>query len=101
MVEAKFAISPLGKAFEKQTEKQVGALKSLGLSNKKDELKQIEGIFPQNLMNGFIRVKLKEIVNPIRHKGMARVWHIGSVADCFVCCWSIRDPEKVKFLENS
>ena len=69
MVEAKFAISPLGKAFGKQTEKQVGALKSLDLSNKKDELKQIEGIFPQNLMNSFIRVKLKEIVNPIGHGG--------------------------------
>ena len=38
---AKFEYSPLGKAFEKQTEKQVGDLKSLDLSNKKDELKQI------------------------------------------------------------
>ena len=101
MVEAKFAISPLGKAFEKQTEKQVGALKSLDLSNKKYELKQIEGIFPKRLMNGFNRVKLKEIVNPIRHWGMARVRHIVSVADCFVCCGSIRDLEKMEFLENS
>ena len=33
--QAKFAYTPLGKAFEKQTEKQVGALKSLDLSNKK------------------------------------------------------------------
>ena len=33
--QAKLAYSPLGKAFQKQTEKQVGALKSLGLSNKK------------------------------------------------------------------
>ena len=33
--QAKLTYSPLGKAFEKQTEKQVGALKSLGLSNKK------------------------------------------------------------------
>ena len=32
--QAKFAYSPLGKAFEKQTEKQVGPLKSLELSNK-------------------------------------------------------------------
>ena len=60
--QAKFAYSPLGKAFEKQTEKQVGALKSLALSNKKDELKQIEGIFPQNLMSDLTCVKLKEIV---------------------------------------
>ena len=57
--QAKFAYAPLGKAFEKQTEKQVGAIKSLDLSNK---LKQTEGIFPQNLMNDLIRVKLKKIV---------------------------------------
>ena len=43
--QAKFAYSPLGKAFEKQTEKQVGPRESLDHSNKKDELKQIEGIF--------------------------------------------------------
>ena len=71
MVEAKFAISPLGKAFEKQTEKQVGALKSLDLSNKKDELKQIEGIFPQNLINDLIRDKVREtskIPDSLHHK---------------------------------
>ena len=44
--QAKFAYFPLGKAFEKKTGKQVGALKPRSLSNKKDELKQIEGIFP-------------------------------------------------------
>ena len=41
----------------------IGALKPLNPSNKKDELKQIEGIFPQNLMSNLIRAKLKEIVN--------------------------------------
>ena len=60
--QAKFAYSPLEKAFEKQIEKQVGILKSLDLSNKKSELKKIEGIFPHNLMNDLIRLKLKEIV---------------------------------------
>ena len=45
--QAKFTYSPLGRALEKQTEKQVGALRTLDLSNKKDELKQIEGIFPK------------------------------------------------------
>ena len=55
----KFAYSPL----EKQTEKHVGALKSLDTSNKKYKLKKTEGIFPQNLMNDLIRVKLKEIIN--------------------------------------
>ena len=38
---------------------QVDAIKSLDLSN---ELKRIQGIFPQNLMNDLIHVKLKEIV---------------------------------------
>ena len=32
-------------------------------SNKNDELKQTEGIFPKNLMIDLIRAKLKEIVN--------------------------------------
>ena len=50
----KLAYSPLQKAFEKQTEKQVGALKSLDLFNIKDELKQTESIFSLNLMNDFI-----------------------------------------------
>ena len=60
--QAKFAYYPLGKAFKKQTEKQICALKSLDLSNKKDELKINEGIFPQNLVNNLICVELKEIV---------------------------------------
>ena len=57
--QAKFAYSPLGKTFEKQTEKQVGAIKSPEPSNK---LKWIEGIFPQNVMNNLIRAKLKKII---------------------------------------
>ena len=46
---------------EKKTKKQVDPLKSLNLSNKIDELKQIESIFPQNQMNDLILDKLKEI----------------------------------------
>ena len=49
---AKFAYPSLGKAFEKETERQVDAIKSLDPSNK---LKQMKGIFPQNLMNDLIR----------------------------------------------
>ena len=56
--QAKFAYCLLGKAFEKQTEKQDDAIKSLDPSNK---LKQIQDIFPQNLMDDLIRAKLKEI----------------------------------------
>ena len=62
MQQAKFAYSPLRKAFEKHTENWVGAVKFLDLPNKKDELKQIESIFPQNLMNDLVCVKFKEIV---------------------------------------
>ena len=62
--QAKFTYFPLGKALEKQTGKQVGALKFLDLSKKKkDELKQTEGIFPLNLMNDLGRAKLKEVIN--------------------------------------
>ena len=61
--QANFPYSPLGEVFEQQAEKQVGAIKSLILSNKKDELKQIEGIFLQNLTNDLICAILKEIAN--------------------------------------
>ena len=60
--QVKFPHFRLGKALEKQTEKQFVALKSLDLSNKKYELQQIKGIFSQNVMNDLIRVKLKEII---------------------------------------
>ena len=43
----------------KNKQKKVDAIKSVDLFNKKDELKQIEGIFPQHLMNDLIRPKLK------------------------------------------
>ena len=42
----KFMYSPLGKALDIQTKKEVDALKSLKLSKKIDELNQIECIFP-------------------------------------------------------
>ena len=42
---AKYAYYPLEKVLEKPTEKQVCPLKSLDLSNKKEKLKKIEGIF--------------------------------------------------------
>ena len=38
----------------KQNKEQIGASKSLDLSNEKYELKQVEGILPQNLMNNLI-----------------------------------------------
>ena len=60
--QAKITYSPLERSFEKQTEEQFAVVESLDLSDKKDELKQIEGIYPQNLMNDLIRATLKEIV---------------------------------------
>ena len=47
----------------KNKTKQVGAINSLNLFNKKGELKPIKHIFPQNLMNDLIRDKLKEILH--------------------------------------
>ena len=55
--QVKFAYDPFGKALKNQTEKHVGALKSLNPYDKKDQLKQVEGIFSQNLMNDLIQVK--------------------------------------------
>ena len=56
--QAKFTYSPLGKAFEKQTKEQVKAIKDLNISDKTNELKQIEGIFPQNGLNDLISNKI-------------------------------------------
>ena len=60
--QAKFSYSPFRKSFSKTNRKMVGAIESLDFSNKKDELKKIEGIFPQSFMNDLIRPTLKEIV---------------------------------------
>ena len=46
----------------KNKQKQFRALRSTDLSNKKDEVKQIEGIFPKNMLNDLIVNKSKEIV---------------------------------------
>ena len=44
--QARFAYSPLRNAFQKQTKRQVDALKSLNASNKINQLKQIENLVP-------------------------------------------------------
>ena len=49
--QAKFTNSPLEKALEKQT-----------FSNKTDELRQVEGIFPKNLLNDLIISKLEDLI---------------------------------------
>ena len=59
--QAKFRYYLSGKAFEKQTNKQVVVTKSLNLSSKINELSQIKNIFLQNQLNDFITDKLKEV----------------------------------------
>ena len=56
--QAKFTYSLLGEAFEKQIKEQVKTLKDLNIFDKRNALKQIECIFPQNLLNDFISDKL-------------------------------------------
>ena len=55
--QAKFTYSPLWKAFEKQTKEQVQAVKDLNVFYKKNELKWIENIFPQNILDDMISNK--------------------------------------------
>ena len=57
--QAMFTYCPLRKDLEKKTEKEVKVPNST--SNKKGELKQIEGIFPKNMLNDLIINKLKVI----------------------------------------
>ena len=52
----------MAKNFEKQTKEQLIAIKDLNISNKTNAFKQIESIFPQNVLNGLISVKLKKII---------------------------------------
>ena len=49
-------------AFEQQAEKQVSTLKPLDLSNEKDELKQTDSIYPQNLMNALFKILLRKMI---------------------------------------
>ena len=63
MEKSKFTYSLLGKVLEKQTEKQVDALPSLNLSDKTDELKQTERIFPNNLLTNVINDRAKKSLN--------------------------------------
>ena len=57
--QVKFADSFLGKTFEEQTEKQVGALKSLELSNKKKSIKTNWGYIAPKFDERFMLSKKK------------------------------------------
>ena len=56
--QAKFTDSPSGKGFKEQTKEQVKVIKDLNISDKTNELKQIEGVLPQNLLHDLISNKL-------------------------------------------
>ena len=71
--QVKFEYSPLGKALDKQTEKQVGAIKSLDLPNNKYKLKVQQVIFSQNLVNDVIRDKLTKLICKILLKQVISV----------------------------
>ena len=61
--QAIFTYSPLGKAFEKQTKEQVKAIKGLNISDKVNKLKQIENMFPKDVINDLTVNKLKKNVD--------------------------------------
>ena len=52
----------MGKAFEEQTKEQVKAIKDLNISDKTNGLKEIENIFPKDVINDLIITKLKKII---------------------------------------
>ena len=58
-----FIYSSLGKVFEKQTKKQFKALKDLNISDKVNELKEIENIFPKDVISDLIITELKKFLN--------------------------------------
>ena len=51
------------KAFKEQIKVQLKAIKDLNISDKTNELKKIEGIIPQNLLNDLNRDKLNKIID--------------------------------------
>ena len=61
--QAKFTYSPLGKVFKEQTKEQAKAIKDLNTSDKRNKLKQIENIFPQNLLNDLVSDQIKKVLS--------------------------------------
>ena len=48
----------MGGVFKEQKKEQVKAIKDLNIPDKTNELKQIGGIFPQNVLNDLISNKI-------------------------------------------
>ena len=74
--QAKFTYSFLGTPLEKETEKQIDALKSLIVLGKTDQLKQVQRMFPQNIATDLIRNRLTEI-KVVQHEiSIVKVWPV-------------------------
>ena len=74
--QAKFTYSFVGTPLENGTEKQIDALKSLIVSAKTDELKQVQRMFPQNIANDLIRNRLTEIKVVQQKTFLLKVWPV-------------------------
>ena len=53
----------MGKVFKEQTKEQANAIKDLNISDKINKLKQIENIFPQNLLNDLVTDQFKKVLS--------------------------------------
>ena len=53
----------MGKVFKEQTKEQAKAIKDLNISDKINKLKQIENIFPQNLLNDLVTDQFKKVLS--------------------------------------
>ena len=74
--QAKFTYSFVGAPLENRTEKQINALKSLIVSAKTDELKQVQRMFPQNIANDLIRNRLTEIKVVQQRTFLVKFWPV-------------------------
>ena len=53
----------MGKVFKEQTKEQAKAIKDLNTSDKRNKLKRIENIFPQNLLNDLVSDQFKKVLS--------------------------------------
>ena len=53
----------MGKVFKEQTKEQAKAIKDLNTSDKRNKLKQIENISPQNLLNDLVSDQIKKVLS--------------------------------------
>ena len=69
---------------KQQTKKKVDALKSLIFSNKTYELKQIESMFPQNMINDLVRHRQKNITKLQDTINLNKLHYKAKRANCII-----------------